>query len=307
MINRSKIKYALKRTLPTTLFKWIEWHWQHTFIGMVEAVDKNRLKKFTTYHAVTLTHRNKSFSLFISPLNGFIDAHIYLYGVYEPFILDIVDDTLQDGMTFVDVGANIGEHSMFAAAIVGKHGSVHSFEPIPRIYAQLGDSIRHNHFGSIITTHNVALGEKEHTQILHINQKNIGGSSLVEDSGVGESIEVNIRRGDRYLTSLTRIDLMKIDVEGYEYEVLQGSHKALLTHKPVILLEFSGRMYFEQKQNHGEMIISLLEELGYAIYDIEDDMKQIVSAEEFVATFESSRKQTNLLCKPRVALAPESL
>lgn len=296
VINRSKIKYALKKILPVSIFNFIMRQWQTSLIGIVENFDAYRLKRFTRPHVVTLTHKKKDFLLLLDPLNGFIDTHIYLYGVYEPFILDIMANKLTEGMTFVDIGTNIGEHSMYAARLVGPTGHVLSFEPIPRIFAQLRKSIHSNHYESIIEAHNVALGEESRTETLHLNAKNIGGSSLVEGTQEDESIVVTIRKGDDYLLPLKRIDMIKIDVEGYEYEVLSGIKESLHTHHPTIILEFSGHLYLEHRNNHGEKILSLLNRLGYSLYDIEDSMKMITSQNQFINSFKNEKKQTNLLC-----------
>lgn len=300
MINRSKIKYSLKNLLPKVVFSFILELWQKIFIKFVDAIDKLRLKKFITYTPVKIAHGEQNFSLFISPKNGFIDKHIYLYGTYEPQILDLIAKYLKKGDMFVDIGANIGQHSMFAASIVSNHGKVYSFEPIPRIYSQLLDSVKINHFEAIIDSYNVALGAESKTETLYIEKNNVGGSSIVglhANDSVG--ITVDIKCGDDILGNIQHIDMVKIDVEGYEYEVLVGMQKALTQHKPVIILEFSGQLYFSRKTNNGDKIISLLQNLGYALYDVEDYMKKITSKEDFLAQFEHDKVQCDLLCLPK--------
>jgi len=295
MINRSTIKYKLKKILPKSLFILILTLWRTFFLHIVETIDKLRLKKFTSYRAVQLTHNDTDFSLYISPTNGFIDKHIFLYGTYEPFMLDLISKHLDRGMTFIDIGANIGQHSMYAASIVGETGSVHSFEPIPYLCKQLEDSIKHNHFENIIHTHACALGKTEGTEKLHVS-KNIGGSSLVTDDDTKEVITVHIKNGDRELEKLSQVNLVKIDVEGYEYEVLRGIEKTLLKHKPMILLEFSGELYNQQENKNGMHILTFLRTLGYLLYDVEENMKEILNDTAFNHEITTIRKQTNLLC-----------
>lgn len=296
MINRSTLKYNLKKILPSFIFTVILFLWQKLLLGAVELIDSVRLKKFTDTRLVTLNHNNKSFQLYISPRNGFIDNYIFLYGVYESFILDIIKEHLRPGMTFVDIGANIGQHSMYAASIVGKEGSVYAFEPIPHVYEQLISSSKANNFDSIIRAKNFAIGKEASTETLYISSKNIGGSSFVNQEESNEKITVTIKNGDIELLSLPKIDMVKIDVEGYEYEVLSGIEKSLTKNHPVMLLEFSGYFYEKQNNNHGGKILSLLKNIGYTLYDIEDDMKEIQDNEAFLSLFISKRKQTNLLC-----------
>jgi FkbM family methyltransferase len=302
MINRSKVKYSLKKVLPAKVFTLILFLWRTLLLKIVEMIDTVRLKGFTIYHPTALTHKGKTFTLFLSPDNGFIDKHIFLYGVYEPFMLDLINENLKEGDTFVDIGANIGQHSMFAASIVQEIGSVYSFEPIPRIYAQFMDSVHANHFDTIIHAQNVAIGTNNSKQDLYIKAENIGGSSLVDDDGATETIDISIRHGDVLLSHIPHITMVKIDVEGYEYEVLSGIQETIKKHAPIILIEFSGYFYNEQQQNHGQKILSLLENLGYRMYDIENDMKLLDSHKNFIASFTDTRKQTNLLCKAEIRL-----
>ncbi|MBP6948859.1 MAG: FkbM family methyltransferase [Candidatus Pacebacteria bacterium] len=296
MINRSTAKYAIKKIVPSFVFSTILFLWQTLFLRIVEYVDTLRLKKFTNITCKTLTHGTRKFSLFISPENGFIDNYIFLYGVYESFILDIINTHLHKGMTFVDIGANIGQHSMYAASIVGNKGSVYAFEPIPRIYKQLLSSSKENNFQHILHAKNIALGEKESKETLYISQKNIGGSSLVNQEETNENITVIIKNGDTELKQLAHIDMIKIDVEGYEYEVLTGIEQTLQKHHPKILIEFSGYFYDTHTKDHGAKIISLLKQIGYSLYDIEDSMKEVSNISTFLNRFTQKNKQTNLLC-----------
>ena len=300
MFNRSKIKYTLKKVLPKTVFEVVLNLWQNVLIRLVTTIDRVRLKKFKTYQSIKTSHSGHNFSLFISPKNGFIDKHIFLYGTYEPHILDIIANYLKKGGTFVDIGANIGQHSMFAGSIVGDTGNVYSFEPIPRIYKQLLDSARINHFEKITHAYNIALGETEKTETLYIETDNIGGSSVVGPHGKeSEEIVVQIKRADDALENIPRVDIIKIDVEGYEYEVFSGMQKILAQHQPIIIFEFSGKLYTEKGNNDGEKILSLLTKAGYDIYDVENYMRKVDDREEFLSHFEKEQAQTNLLCLPK--------
>lgn len=300
MINRTKIKYALQKFPPRAFFIIILDLWQKIFIKFVNIIDEIRLKNFTTYRPMETSHAGHKFSIFISPQNGFIDKHIYLYGTYEPHILDLIAKYLKKEGTFVDVGANIGQHSMFSASIVGNGGKVYSFEPIPSIYEQLLDSVKINHFESIIETHNVALGEESKPETLYIEINNVGGSSIVGPHGkASEEITINIERGDDMLRDIQHIDMIKIDVEGYEYEVLSGMQKILLQHRPIIILEFSGQLYITKGDKHGDKIISLLENIGYDLYDIEDYMRKITSKNTFLSAFSKDKAQCDILCLPK--------
>ena len=89
---------------------------------------------------------------------------------------------------------------------------------------------------------------------------------------------------------------------GYEYEVLAGMQKTLAIHKPIIILEFSGQLYFSRGNNNGDKIISLLENIGYALYDIEDYMEKIIVKQDFLSKFTLGKAQCDLLCLPKIII-----
>lgn len=295
MINRSTVKYTLKKILPKSLFTFILSMWQKKIIKVVTKIDTTRSKKFTSYHAVELRHKKHTFQLFINPENGFIDKHVFLYGVYEPFMLDLFSSHLQPGQTFIDIGANIGQHTMYAACLVGTTGNVHAFEPIPSLYKQIKDSVQVNHFENVVHVHNCALGENETVEKLFVS-KNKGGSSLVNDDETEDIISVHVKNGDKELGMIEKIDVIKIDVEGYEYEVLQGIKQTLSIHRPIIFIEFSGNFYHQQGHGNGAKILRLLRDLGYDLFDIEDDLKKVTDDNLFNEVISKTRVQTNLLC-----------
>jgi len=240
-------------------------------------VEKLRLRNFKKYHAKKLTHCGHSFDLFLSLDNGFCDQYIYCYGVHEPNILDLIAKYLKSGDVFIDIGAHIGQHGMFAASIVGPTGQVYSFEPIPHLYKQILDSIKINNFQNIIHPYNAALGVSDEAKTFYINPKRLSESSFI-DLNNGDSLikqEVTVLNGDKILGNLPKITMMKIDVEGYEYEVLLGLINSLKKHLPILIMEFSGKFYVKRGQDHGSKIILLLESLGYVLYNISDNMRVI--------------------------------
>jgi FkbM family methyltransferase len=295
MINRSKIKYILKKKLPSGVFALIYIFWAKILLKIINKVDFFRLKNFTKKTSVILKHKDIDFELFLSPENGFIDKHIFLYGVYEPFMFDLFLRYLKTGDTFIDIGANIGQHTIFAAKIVGEEGSVHAFEPIPKLYNQLKDSVELNHLDKYVFLHNVAIGPKEGQGTFYVS-KNAGGSSFVNKDDLSETITVSIKNGDTYLSPLKKIDAIKIDVEGFEYEVLLGVKKIIETYRPILFLEFSGHFYTQQGNQSGEKILSLLRSYNYSIFDIEDNFLEIKDDKHFNSLISLVRKQTNLLC-----------
>jgi len=102
----------------------------------------------------------KSFSIYINPyLNGGVDDGIYRSGEWEPEISNLIRKYLSPGDTFIDIGANIGYHTLHAATLVGDSGKVVAFEPLPRLSEQMTRSIKENNFSNI-TVFDLALSDK---------------------------------------------------------------------------------------------------------------------------------------------------
>lgn len=262
---------------------------------------KMRAYKLTSFKEKTpfsFSYAGVSFTIVLDPKNGFIDQEIYWKGVYEEEILDFYTKHIHNGDTFVDIGTNIGEHTLFNAKLVGEKGCVVSFEPISRLFTQVKKSVElsglHN-----INVINKACGEKEGEMTIYLRDQNIGGSSLVpflEKEGERETI--SIITADSILKDYKKVDFIKIDTEGYEYEALLGLKETLKKHTPSLLIEYSPIFYKHNQtgeEHNGIKILSLLQSYGYSIFDLEENEKK---AENLLTWGESFTKdQTNIFCK----------
>lgn len=184
------------------------------------------------------------FDIFVDPNDKGLEKSIYYFGEYEAGIVSAFKKILHEGDTFLDIGANIGFLSLVAACIVDKSGLVYAVEPHPFTYKILEKNICLNGFKNIFSM-NIALG-KEISEEKIYNRINIsrGSASLIRPMNVSEelgvpvrvsSIDILIEKGQIQLPNL-----IKIDVEGFELEVLKGA-KILLnsSHAPVLCIEFS--------------------------------------------------------------------
>lgn len=145
---------------------------------------------------------------------------------------------VKPGMVVFDIGANIGETTMAFSAIAQE---VHSFEPDPQTFVRLQKHIEQNHIKNV-RLHNYALGAKKSTAAMLRNTSNSGGNRIVQTTESENSIVVNV--ADELLGSgeLPIPDFMKIDVEGFEAEVLQGCSELLNTRRPVIFAEMNNSL-----------------------------------------------------------------
>lgn len=264
---------------------------------------KSRLKKRFNINGgrdilQTISTGEGSFLIYINPfLNGGVDDDIYTTGMWEPEITDLLKQYLPKEGTFLDIGANIGYHSLFAASLLSETGSVIAFEPLPRLYSQMSKSVRENSF-THVTIHNVALSNKEGFGELSLVDENIGASSLQsvqQERSVSEVVKVSLNKLDNYLPTLTRVDLIKIDIEGSEFEALKGGRELLETYKPVIILEFSPQVYEKEALGKSLDLFNFIKNLGYSISVID---KPHINIEDNLKNKNFSDLHANLLCLP---------
>jgi FkbM family methyltransferase len=134
---------------------------------------------------------------------------------------------VQPGMTVLDVGANLGLYAVFFARLVGAAGRVIAFEPDPALFGLLRRNSTLNGCANI-TAHNLALGSRGGRAMLHKTIFNSGDNTLGTDGrrSFCREVPIDVVAMDEFLPALS-IDLVKIDVQGWEFEVLRGMERIL--------------------------------------------------------------------------------
>jgi FkbM family methyltransferase len=159
-------------------------------------------------------------------LSDHIQRWIY-FGSFEPTETALVRKWLQPGMTVVDVGANIGYYTLLSAHCVGQTGQVFAVEPSPYAYDKLRDAVETNGLQNV-TTLMAALDNKCGTGFLYSPPRdNHSPSMLRSDHDDGVAVAVTTLEYCLSQWKLENIDLLKVDVEGFEPQVLQGAESAL--------------------------------------------------------------------------------
>ncbi|WP_299193278.1 FkbM family methyltransferase [uncultured Erythrobacter sp.] len=213
-----------------------------------------------------------------------IAPHLIRDGYYDRNLTDVIGDLLEPGMTFIDIGANFGTYSLIGAACVGDAGRVIAVEPAPEIAALLFENIVMNGFEGRTEIVRCALGEAEGTLTLYEFATRQGSNTMLAGvaeaarSDYGETIstrEVECRTLDRTVADLAldRVDLVKIDVEGFEHQVLAGARQTLSQYRPKLILEWHTD-FFDGNPEKAQALRNLLtEELGYRLKRIEPDAR----------------------------------
>ena len=175
----------------------------------------------------------------------------------------------KQSQTILDIGANTGLFSLLAQAL-NPQASIHAFEPIARFASELEQNCRLNDFRIRIWQQAVSNQDGE-TVIYDLPLKQHYHASLIESEASRHYGGGLIKRKvhticlDTFIQKqgLERVDLMKIDVEGYEPEVLEGMGDSLAAMRPTLLLEI-------QSDERARRIEAVLKDLGYAYFDIDE-------------------------------------
>lgn len=296
-MSLSSIKIKIRKLLPASIFDFGLSVWRSSIQKMLFLFERIRLRSFSQQQIVQLSYQGIAFPIKIDPVNGFIDEFIYLHGVYEDFILSLILNYLPKDGVFLDIGTNIGQHALFAAKYLNGQGHVYAFEPVPHLFKQFTDSLKIGEFKNI-TAYDFALGNVESEGKIYTNKENAGKSSLVNAEQPDQVLSVGIKKLDDVISTDTKVDMIKIDVEGYEYEVLSGGKDLIFNSKPVIILEFSPSFYKFKNSDISAKLLDFLLPL-YNIIDIDDGNNAVKNKDEFLEDFiDRNRKQTNLLCLP---------
>lgn len=202
------------------------------------------------------------------------DAAVGLHvagGSYEPDVTAALRRCLRPGMAAIDIGANIGFLAMLAASIVGPGGSVLAIEPNPRNARMLEASRRANGFGQV-TVVQAAAGRASGLLVLNATHSNGTTSAMPQDAALLlEAETVACLRVDALVTAQMRVDLIKVDVEGAEYNALLGCGDILARCRPIILTEFSPDLIGSISDISGPDYLGWLVALGYRLAVIEPD------------------------------------
>ena len=169
-------------------------------------------------------------------------------GKYETASFNMVREHLFAGATFIDIGANFGIYSLQAAPIVGPAGHVIAVEPNPEAVRLLQVNIAASEAG-MVTVAPVACSDAESMLDLYVAPKsNTGETSLsqtnaAQEGAIRRTYKVRARPLDDIIreSGVTRVDAIKIDVEGAEYVVLKGAQQTLDRFHPMLLVEIVER------------------------------------------------------------------
>lgn len=191
-----------------------------------------------------------------------IGKSLELYGEWYQSEFDLLKIYIKKGWHCLDIGANIGTHTLFFADAVGEDGLVIAFEPQRLIYQLLAANIALNSILNVFSCR-AAIGDCQGrvklSPIDYLNPGNFGAvrvEELQEEANFFNSVDLICIDH----LNLKRVDLIKIDVEGYESKVLEGAKKTIQRGRPLLYVE-------NHIKNNAKEVIEKIRFFGYDVYE----------------------------------------
>lgn len=191
------------------------------------------------FNGSLLIHDLDGHRIFLDTNDIHMTVHMLENHIWEPQVRQVIAASLHQGGCYVDVGANVGLHAVYAAGLAGSEGRVYAIEPNKHVYYLLKQNMDINGFFDRARLYNLAVSDGPGIGKMYIYQGHAGGSGLSKEELYMADCEeqtVSMDTLDHILEEEPKnIDVLKIDVEGFEVNVINGS-LAVLQKNPDITI-----------------------------------------------------------------------
>ncbi len=192
------------------------------------------------------------------------------YGEWSELEVDLYKDILKPNDVIIEVGSHIGTHTLPIAKIL-EEGHVYAFEPQILLFNLLNKNLKENNISCVTTYFNAVSNQEENIKLREINYEdeykkkfhiNSGGLDYRRLITNDDGYEISVIKLDNQFKSLNKLDFIKIDAEGNEFDILQGSQNLLEKFHPIIYCEFDLQNIKEKLK-----ILNFLNRYDYVFYD----------------------------------------
>lgn len=229
---------------------------------------------------------------------GFINYDLIINGLWEPSETNYFIQAIKENDTVLDIGANLGYFTLLFARQVGSLGKVYAFEPEPNLFSLLQKNVKINHYQNV-TLINKAVSSQNSSLKLYLSENNIGDHRIYDAADGRKFQEINsIKLDDYFANDIPEIQLIKMDIQGAEYEALLGMTNLIRQNKTLeIVTEFSP-YHLKFAGVEPKQYLELLEKLGFTIYLLQEDGIEKADLQSLIENYPSDIEGgTNLICR----------
>lgn len=255
MVHQSTIRYLIKYGGPKKIVKAVIYY-------MYDSLKKRNLD----FQHDKIIQVN-DYKMKIIPHDKGISSELMIYGNHEPLTTNIISDELVEGMNCLDIGSNIGYYALLESKKIGPNGNVWCIEPSPENFSILNDNIKIQE-NKNIKSFNFAIGDKNGDIEFIISKKSNWSKVKDENDFVDDNdkiIKVPLKTLNSFAdeNNLEKIDLLRMDVEGYENKIFMGGIEFLKKFRPTIMIEIHKMIMGEEETRK---ILQKLKEINYENY-----------------------------------------
>ena len=294
----------MKSHLHELLRTWVRGTAPRSLIGFIVALREIRRDLVRSRYRGKEVIRNIEGITYELDLNEGIDSSLYFDGYYERSTTRFLTAFVNEGMTVFEVGANVGSHTLLMGRLAGS-GQVYAFEPTTYAFRKLQRNLNLNTFLNV-RAERLALSDQPGERVIcgltdksnlpfKASWRRRGKSATANTTDV-----IRFDTLDNYVAhhEVARIDLLKIDVDGYEARVIRGGIATLRRDHPLLCVELA-QSTLDRLGDDLEVLLRTLREAGYAVYHL-DSLKELSDNE--VLRLSASRRYRDFMlsCDPIV-------
>ncbi len=283
--------YILKKPFKTRVLNFIRKLFTNTFIEriIVKKMDVENPSGFWTkmvppnylYRSQSIRKVSRNNINYILDISNVVDHFIY-FGFKERSF-ESIEEKIKKATVIFDVGANIGSTAMYFSSL-NRSGKIYAFEPHPHTFERAMNNLEINEFKNI-ELHKIGFGDKpDVVKLYEVNPNNPGMNRVISKNIDLPFVTITIDTIDNFLQekNINKVDLVKIDVEGFEFNVLSGAKKLLQEQKPVLFIELDDDN-LRDNDHSAVALVSFLYECGYSSFYRADTNTPVSMSTDFTS------------------------
>lgn len=227
---------------------------------LFESQLKYRIRKFQAKNGI-LKKEIQGSTMLLDLKDKGLSRDLIVDGVREPLSTKEISKVVKKGDIVVDIGANIGYYVLMESKIVGNTGKIYAIEPSPQNIKCLKKNVAVNNYSNI-EVYDFAIGDVIGVKKMNISSHyNLNTLVSKKDNRITGTVDVNTSTLDKFLTGKKFPSFVRMDVEGYEYNIIKGMKNILSSKKPInIFIELHPHI---MKKEQTEYILKKLADSGF--------------------------------------------
>ncbi|PZW46779.1 FkbM family methyltransferase [Humitalea rosea] len=233
------------------------------------------VRRYITWRSFNIEARTRFGARLEGGFPDSVHSYVYFFGVWEPAITALYRAALRPGDVVIDIGANVGLHTLLASRLVGPTGHVHAVEASPWIFQRLQRNLATNGAANVQPYNMAATATAGPVPVYLHDESNLGGTTIVAaEAAKTGTLQEAVVEGRPLpdivpLVEITAARLIKIDVEGAEWLVVQGMRDVLPLLRPdVEILVEVNQSALEGLGGSLDAFLAIFAEAGFSAFEV---------------------------------------